>query len=183
MLVLVATVWPATSGVAHGSAATPAAAGSLQADFNNDGFADLAVGAPFEGVGGIAAGGAVHVLYGTPTGLAGGGSQLFTQDSPGVGSAPEDLNQFGWALAGSGPQTATAAPASPASDSGERRTARRRWTARHRSAGGPIAASHASPYCPDGRSGTGNLRLVSVHEGHRPGAEPHQGLSQDGQPA
>jgi hypothetical protein len=92
-------------------------------DFNQDGFADLAVGAPGEGVGGIGGGGAINVLYGSAGKLTGVGSQLFTQDSPGVGGAAEDLDQFGWALAGSGPHSATA---SPASNSGERRSARRR---------------------------------------------------------
>jgi FG-GAP repeat len=100
VLVLAAAVWPATSGLAHSSAVThAAAAGSLEADFNNDGFADLAVGAPFESVGGMVAGGAVSVLYGTPTGLAGGGSQLFTQDSAGVGGVAEEGDAFGRALA------------------------------------------------------------------------------------
>jgi hypothetical protein len=100
VLVLAATVWPDMSGVAHSSVATrAAAAGSLQADFNNDGFADLAVGAPFESIGGIVAGGAVNVLYGTPTGLAGGGSQLFTQDSAAVGGAAEEGDAFGRSLA------------------------------------------------------------------------------------
>jgi hypothetical protein len=47
VLVVAACVWPLASGVAHGSATTNAtAAGSLRADFNNDGFADLAVGTP-----------------------------------------------------------------------------------------------------------------------------------------
>jgi hypothetical protein len=96
------------------------------ADFDNDSFADLAVGVPFEGVGAIFFGGAVNVLYGSAGLLVGVGSQLFTQDSPGVGSAPEELDQFGWALAGSGPQSATAPSASPASRSGTRRTAQRR---------------------------------------------------------
>jgi hypothetical protein len=45
VLVLGVSVWPATSGVAHGSTATQAApARSLRADFNNDGADDLAVG-------------------------------------------------------------------------------------------------------------------------------------------
>jgi hypothetical protein len=123
VLVLAATVWPGTNGLAQGSAAHAAAAGSLQADFNNDGFADLAVGSPFEDVGGISDAGAVNVLYGSAGKLTGVGSQLFTQDSPGVGGAAEDLDQFGWALAGSGPHSATA---SPASNSGKRRSARRR---------------------------------------------------------
>ena len=37
-------------------------------DFNNDGFADLAVGAPGEDVGGVIGAGAVNVLYGRPPG-------------------------------------------------------------------------------------------------------------------
>jgi FG-GAP repeat len=96
------------------------------ADFDNDTFADLAVGVPFEAVGSIDGGGAVNVLYGSTGLLAGVGSQLFTQDSAGVGSAAEPFDLFGEALAGSGPHSATASPASPASRSGERRTAQPR---------------------------------------------------------
>jgi hypothetical protein len=99
VVVLAATVWPATNALAHGSATTNAAAASLQADFNNDGFADLAVGAPFEDVGPIDSGGAVNVLYGSAGGLTGVGSQLFTQDSPGVGGGAEAGDGFGFALA------------------------------------------------------------------------------------
>jgi FG-GAP repeat len=64
-------------------------------DFNHDGFADLAVGAPYESVGSIFAAGAVSVLYGSPSGLTTSGGRLFTQ----VGSPVEDGDQFGWALA------------------------------------------------------------------------------------
>jgi FG-GAP repeat len=63
-------------------------------DFNDDGFADLAVGAPFEGVGGAQAAGAVSVLYGSPDGLTRTGGQLFTQ----VGGAVEQGDLFGFAL-------------------------------------------------------------------------------------
>src|SRR6185503_11402125 len=86
LVVLAGTVWPAANGLTRALAApgTAAAAGNLQADFNHDGFADLAVGAPFEDLGGLADGGAVNVVYGSSTGLAGTGSQVFTQDSPGV---------------------------------------------------------------------------------------------------
>jgi hypothetical protein len=96
------------------------------ADFDNDAFADLAVGVPFEDVGSLLEVGAVNVLYGSAGLLVGVGSQLFTQDSPGVGSSAEDGDVFGWALAGSGPQSATAPSASPASRSEMRRTAQRR---------------------------------------------------------
>jgi hypothetical protein len=95
-LILVAGAWPAAPAVAHATtAAQPTAAGSVQADFNNDGADDLAVGVPGEDVGTIVDAGAVNVLYGATGGLTGSGSQLFTQ----VGSAPEFNDLFGRSLA------------------------------------------------------------------------------------
>ena len=82
-------------------------------DFDNNGFADLAVGAPFEGVGSSEAAGAVTVLDGSAIGLSGAGSQQFTQDTPDVAGAAEAFDQFGAALAASGGQEPTASPASP----------------------------------------------------------------------
>jgi hypothetical protein len=76
-----------------------AAAGSLQADFNNDGFAELAVGAPMEDIGGIIEAGVVQVLYGAAGGLTGPGSQIFRQGAGGVGDTPEGGDGFGRALA------------------------------------------------------------------------------------
>jgi FG-GAP repeat len=64
-------------------------------DFDNDGFADLAVGAPVETVSGAQAAGAVSVLYGSAGGLSTSGGQLFTQ----VGGAVEEGDAFGFALA------------------------------------------------------------------------------------
>ena len=93
------------------------------ADFNNDTFDDLAVGVPFEDAGSILDAGAVNALPGSAGLLTGVGSQIFTQDSPGVAGAAEPGDLFGEALAGSGTQSATAAPATPASRSGARRTA------------------------------------------------------------
>jgi hypothetical protein len=49
-------------------------------DFDHDGFGDLAVGVPGEGVGGAAAAGAVVVLFGSAGGL--GGGRLLTQANP-----------------------------------------------------------------------------------------------------
>src|SRR6266536_2231716 len=95
-LALVAGVWSAAPAVADGrTAAQPTAAGSVQADFNNDGADDLAVGVPGESVGTIVEAGVVNVLYGSAGKLTGSGSQLFTQ----VGSAPEPGDGFGDALA------------------------------------------------------------------------------------
>jgi hypothetical protein len=100
VLVLVAGVWPAASGAAHGSTARQAApARSLQADFNNDGADDLAIGVPLDSVGAMVGAGAVNVLYGSVSGLTGTGSQLFSQDTPGVPGVSEADDGFGSALA------------------------------------------------------------------------------------
>jgi hypothetical protein len=90
-------------------------------DFDNDSFADLAVGAPFENVGSVEQAGAVNVLYGSAGGLTGAGSQVFTQDTAGVGSSAETFDSFGSALAASDTEGPTATAASPAgSPSGTR---------------------------------------------------------------
>jgi hypothetical protein len=100
VVLLGATVWRAAGGLAAAPAITPAAAvEGLQADFNNDGFADLAVGVAGENLGAISNGGAVNVLYGSASGLSGAGSQRFTQDSPGVPGVAEPGDGFGDALA------------------------------------------------------------------------------------
>ena len=54
------------------------------ADFNGDGFADLAVGVPDEDVGAVANAGAVNVIYGNAAGLTGTASQLWHQNSASV---------------------------------------------------------------------------------------------------
>lgn len=71
-------------------------------DFNDDGRADLAVGVPHEdreGVTPLVNAGVVHVLLGSSAGLTTTGSQLWHQDSPGVGGASEDYDYFGYELA------------------------------------------------------------------------------------
>jgi hypothetical protein len=73
-------------------------------DFNGDLLADLAVGVPFENVGGIDGAGAVNVLYGSPTGLQATGTggpddQFWSQDSTGVIGAVEAFDSFGNSLA------------------------------------------------------------------------------------
>lgn len=71
----------------------------VHADFNGDGFSDLAVGVPSEDVVvELNFAGAVNVIYGTSGGLAAAGNQLFTQDSPDILDAAEELDQFGNAL-------------------------------------------------------------------------------------
>ncbi|WP_437319059.1 hypothetical protein [Sorangium sp. So ce385] len=68
------------------------------ADFNGDGYADLAVGAPYEDINGADDAGAVNVIYGSILGLTSGGDQLWHQDSPGVVGSAENDDRFGYAL-------------------------------------------------------------------------------------
>jgi hypothetical protein len=68
-------------------------------DFNGDGRDDLAIGVPREGVGSQPQAGAANVLYGSAAGLSGAGSQLWTQNSPGIGGGAEDGDHFAESLA------------------------------------------------------------------------------------
>jgi len=69
-------------------------------DFDDDGFADLAIGVPYEDVGSPAVvnAGAVNVLYGSDTGPTSVGSDYWHQDVSGIGSLTEDNDRFGFAL-------------------------------------------------------------------------------------
>ena len=68
---------------------------SVKGDFNGDGFGDLAVAAPGEN----AAAGAVHVLFGSASGLSSTGSQSFTQNTSGIADSQEPGDLFGASLA------------------------------------------------------------------------------------
>jgi hypothetical protein len=85
---LVAAAWPMAGSVAQPSPTDRAD----RVDFNGDGFDDLAIGAPAEGVGGATLAGAVNILNGGAGGLA-GTNQLLTQGNP------EPVDLFGFAVA------------------------------------------------------------------------------------
>jgi hypothetical protein len=68
-------------------------------DFDGDGRAELAAGAPGESVGGRRGAGSVTVLRGCSCGLTGSGSTLFTEDAPGLQTDPAADDNFGFALA------------------------------------------------------------------------------------
>ncbi len=69
---------------------------TVWSDFNGDGRDDLAIGVPGED----SFAGAVHVLYGSSSGLTTGGSQFWSQDASGVLDTKEPGDRFGAALAG-----------------------------------------------------------------------------------
>ncbi|MEO1088104.1 MAG: FG-GAP repeat protein, partial [Acidobacteriota bacterium] len=67
-------------------------------DFNDDGYADLAVGVPGESQSGDESG-RDAIIYGSSNGLTSTGHQSFNQDSPGISDQTEDGDQFGRSLA------------------------------------------------------------------------------------
>ncbi|MGC0205106.1 FG-GAP and VCBS repeat-containing protein [Streptomyces levis] len=67
-------------------------------DTNGDGYADIAVGAPYEVIGSAKQAGTVTVLRGSATGLTGSGAKSFSQDTTGVPGAVEAYDSFGYAV-------------------------------------------------------------------------------------
>jgi hypothetical protein len=72
---------------------------TVYADFNGDGFADLAIGAPSEDVNPATNAGGVNIIYGTAVGLSATGNQFWTQNSLGILDTAESADRFGAALA------------------------------------------------------------------------------------
>ena len=74
------------------------------ADFDGDGFDDLAIGVKGQDVWNDAYGalqdqaGAVHVLYGSYGGLSAIGDQVWSQETGNIHSVAEESDWFGWAL-------------------------------------------------------------------------------------
>ena len=89
------------------SNAAPHGSSALSADFNGDGYSDLAVGVRNEAVGNITQAGAVNVIYGSSDGLSavrlapgnGRADQIWTQDSPEIEDNAEEADFFGSSLA------------------------------------------------------------------------------------
>ncbi|WP_079177575.1 FG-GAP-like repeat-containing protein [Streptomyces mangrovisoli] len=64
-------------------------------DVTGDGYPDIAVGVPGEGIGSVREAGAVVLLKGGPSGLTGTGAQAFNQSTSGVPGASEKGDNFG----------------------------------------------------------------------------------------
>lgn len=68
-------------------------------DFDHDGLDDLVIGVPGQKVGVHAEAGAVHVIYGFPTGLNANRNAVITQDSTDILETAETSDHFGSVLA------------------------------------------------------------------------------------
>ncbi|MEU6588906.1 FG-GAP-like repeat-containing protein [Streptomyces sp. NPDC046881] len=81
------------------SAAPAKSATPVRDDFDGDGYADLAVGAPNATVGGQARAGYVAVLYGGPHGLSAGHRTILSRATPGIPGDPVKGQGFGAQIA------------------------------------------------------------------------------------
>ncbi len=88
-----------TSAIPFAAILEPDVRCPVRSDFDGDGDADLAIGAPGDRAGSVDRAGAVNVLNGSRDGLSAVGDQLWTQDSPGVPGVSRTGQQFGAALA------------------------------------------------------------------------------------
>jgi hypothetical protein len=64
-------------------------------DFNGDGYADAALGTPYENDHGVPDAGAVRIVYGSAAGIVTAGATSVSQSSPGVPGVNEDTDRFG----------------------------------------------------------------------------------------
>ena len=91
-----------TNGIAGSPESGDAFGYSLASgDFDNDGFADVVVGVPFEDIEANNAidAGAVNIIRGSNSGLTAQGDQIVHQQNPGIMGMAENQDRFGEALA------------------------------------------------------------------------------------
>ncbi|GAA2505657.1 FG-GAP repeat protein [Streptomyces thermolineatus] len=93
-LACAATVAAVTAGLV-GTAGTASANSGQEADFNGDGYRDVAVSAPRAEVGGKSGAGAVVVHYGSANGLTKANRTVISQNSTGVPGSAEVDDAFG----------------------------------------------------------------------------------------
>ncbi len=88
------------TGLAMAIASTTMAGQQVAAgDFNGDGRADLAIGAPYEDLGTVTDAGVVHVIYGRGAGLSAAKDDFWNQNKAGIPDNPEAFDRFGRTLA------------------------------------------------------------------------------------
>jgi len=98
-LLVAAIALPMSTPASGAGRERPRAGGEVYADFNGDGFSDVAIGSPFEKVGTILQAGAVHVLYGAAGGATGTGSTRLLLEDAGFSSGETANSGFGMSLA------------------------------------------------------------------------------------
>ena len=102
LVLATATAAALTGGLLTFAAGTASAAGSTRAyraDFNGDGYGDVAFAAPYAKVGGKGMAGYVAVVYGSSTGLDPAKRTVISQNTTGVPGSAEEEDLFGDALA------------------------------------------------------------------------------------
>ncbi len=88
-----------TTGIRGGSETDDGFGSSLTAaDYDNNGFNDLAIGVPYESIGNLDSAGAVNVIYSRFSGLRSDGNQIWHQNSAGIAGGSETNDGFGSAL-------------------------------------------------------------------------------------
>ncbi|MFE9565859.1 integrin alpha pat-2 [Streptomyces sp. NPDC006487] len=92
-----ATAAPASPAAPAAPAAPAKPVAKDAADFNGDGYADLAIGAPRATVNGLKGAGLVSVVYGSPTGLRFDKQQLISRATPGIPGEPH-ASEGGWGV-------------------------------------------------------------------------------------
>jgi hypothetical protein len=65
------------------------------ADFNGDGYDDLAIGVALDDIGKLVGAGAVNIIYGSADGMKSSGNEIWDQDSSGIQGKAEALDGFG----------------------------------------------------------------------------------------
>lgn len=89
-----------TAGVSDSAEASDAYGTALASgDFDCDGYADLAIGAPGESIGTTSHAGAINILFGDRSGISGARDQFLHQDAANVEDAGEAGDHFGAFLA------------------------------------------------------------------------------------
>ncbi|KAA0916415.1 VCBS repeat-containing protein [Streptomyces apricus] len=97
-----ATAATLTGGLLTFTAATATAADSVHhpvADFDSDGYGDVAYSAGWATVGGKKGAGQIVALYGSPSGVTAGNRTTISQNTTGVPGSAETNDAFGWVSA------------------------------------------------------------------------------------
>jgi FG-GAP repeat protein len=98
-ILLVATLAPVYATVSATAAAASPTCTHVPSDFNGDGYADLATGAPHRWIGNVNIAGSIQVDYGSATGIDPSKSKYFDQNSAGMPGGAASGVEFGQTLA------------------------------------------------------------------------------------